>query len=95
MSYAGLVIGGPWAGKSFEARTGKFELAIGAQYVRFPTGGGTEARDMPPERFEYVYTEMMGAQLWVPRGWSPEQIVKEIFGNYRPAAIRDVAVTVC
>lgn len=90
MSYAGIVIGGPWAGKSFEARVALFELHVGPQMASFPTDRSIETKEIKPHRFDYVFTEMFGVKMWIPRGWSQDDIAREVFSNYRPAAVRDV-----
>jgi hypothetical protein len=91
MSYAGIVIGGPWAGKHYEARHSRVDVVTGPYTIKVPRGNAWEAQTVEAQREIYVYTELFGVSMWVPKGWSQDDIAKEVFMNYRPAAVKDVA----
>jgi hypothetical protein len=91
VGYAGIVVGGPWAGKSYESRSSRFDLSIGPQVAMVPDGREIEPQRIAAQKFTYVFTEMFGVNMWVPRGWSQDDIAREVFGNYRPSAIREIA----
>jgi hypothetical protein len=93
MSYAGMVVGGPWAGKMYEGRAARVEVHVAPHYAEIPTGKKTEHVSIPTERMAYVFTEMFGVRLWVPSGWSQDDIAREVFTNYRPQAMREVTTT--
>jgi len=86
-----MVIGGPWAGKSYEGRAARMVLHVAPSYVEVPDGRGSiEPVQTRSQHVEYVFTELFGVKLWVPRGWSQDDIAREVFSNYRPLALREV-----
>ena len=85
-----MIIGGPWAGRMYEGRKARLHLEVMPQYAMVPDERGVAETVVDRTRIEYVFTEMFGVNLWVPRGWSQDDIAREVFTNYRPQALRGV-----
>lgn len=83
--YSGMVIGGPWAGKIYAGRAARMALVMGPPIAILPGG--------EVQRFDYVFKMAFGVQLWVPLGWSTDDIAKEVISNYRPSSsFHDIGV---
>lgn len=65
-------------------------MTVGPGFAEFSQGTRVQSERIAPTTFRYVFAELFGVRLWIPEGWSHDDVSREVFSNYRPPAMREL-----
>lgn len=80
MTYAGMVVGGPWAGRQYEWGSGQLNVVESISH-------SVPRADVAIEEVTTTYAFRRyagGLTFWSPIEWSIEQVLAELLAAYKP-----------
>lgn len=81
MTYAGMVVGGPWAGRQYEWGSGTLNVIESVAH----SVPRAEVVDIEQVTTTYAFRRYAnGLGFWAPIEWSIERLLAELLAAYKP-----------